>query len=94
MAQFAWSGNWQMHFEQQPGTANTRLDQTAMLVSLGSQNDFSGALTLPRNPSVFSLRSPLRPRAERSMTGPINFTLPAAVRAPQGRHERPVARAI
>jgi alpha-galactosidase len=47
MAQFAWSGNWQMHFEQQPGTANTRLDQTTMLVSLGSQNDFSGALTLP-----------------------------------------------
>jgi alpha-galactosidase len=47
MAQLAWSGNWQMHFEQQPGSASTRLDQTAMLVSLGSQNDFSGALTLP-----------------------------------------------
>lgn len=46
-AQFAWSGNWQMHFEQQPGTANTRLDQTAMIVSLGSQYDFDGPLTLP-----------------------------------------------
>lgn len=47
VAQFAWSGNWEMHFEQQPGSANTRIEQTEMLVSLGSQYDFGGPLTLP-----------------------------------------------
>ena len=46
VAQLAWSGNWQMHFEQQPGTAATRLEQTDMLVSLGTQYDFEGPLTL------------------------------------------------
>ncbi len=45
-AQLAYSGNWEMHFEQQPGTAATRLDDTDMLVTLGTQYDFEGPFML------------------------------------------------
>ena len=47
LAQFAWSGNWQMYFEHPPASANTPIDQTEMLVSLGTQYDYGGPLTLP-----------------------------------------------
>jgi alpha-galactosidase len=50
-AQFAYSGNWQMHFEQQPGTAFTYLRETDMQASLGTQNDFEGPLMLAGNSS-------------------------------------------
>jgi alpha-galactosidase len=46
MAQFAWSGNWKMTFERQPASANTTIEQTSLTVSLGTQYDADGPLTL------------------------------------------------
>lgn len=46
VASLAWSGNWKMNFEQQPRSANAGIDQADMLVTLGSQFDAGGALTL------------------------------------------------
>ncbi|MBV6432474.1 MAG: Alpha-galactosidase Mel36A [Bryobacteraceae bacterium] len=44
--ELAYSGNWQFSVERTPGTGRTLLRDTDVLVSLGTQWDFGGALTL------------------------------------------------
>ncbi|HZT31012.1 MAG TPA: alpha-galactosidase [Bryobacteraceae bacterium] len=51
LAQLAYSGNWQMRFEKTPGSAQTRLGEVELDASLGTLNDFEGALALPAGAS-------------------------------------------
>ena len=47
--ELAYSGNWQLQVERIPGTSATRNEETDMMISLGTLNDFEGALALPPN---------------------------------------------
>src|SRR4051794_30439366 len=46
MAELAWSGNWWMQVERQPGTGAAALQDQPVQVQLGMHNDFGGPLTL------------------------------------------------
>jgi alpha-galactosidase len=46
IAELAWSGNWWMQVERQPGTGAAPLRDQPVRVSLGMHNDFAGPLTL------------------------------------------------
>ncbi len=46
IAELAWSGNWWMEVERQPGTGAAPLRDQSVRVSLGMHNDFGGPLTL------------------------------------------------
>ena len=44
--ELAYSGNWQLKLERLPGSAATRNEETDLMISLGTLNDFEGALAL------------------------------------------------
>ena len=46
IAELAWSGNWWMEVERQPGTGAAPLRDQPVRVGLGMHNDFGGPLTL------------------------------------------------
>jgi alpha-galactosidase len=46
IAELAWSGNWWMQVERQPGTGAAALRGQPVRVELGTHNDFGGPLTL------------------------------------------------
>ena len=46
IAELAWSGNWWMQVERQPGTGAAPLRDQPVRVELGMHNDFGGPLTL------------------------------------------------
>ena len=46
IAELAWSGNWWMQVERQPGTGAAPLRDQPVQVGLGMHNDFGGPLTL------------------------------------------------
>src|SRR3954463_1946328 len=52
MAELAWSGNWWMQVERQPGTGAAALQDQPVQVQLGMHNDFGGSLTLAPGDSI------------------------------------------
>jgi alpha-galactosidase len=46
LAELAWSGNWRMEIERQPGTGAAPLGDQPVRIELGMHNDFGGPLTL------------------------------------------------
>ena len=52
IAELAWSGNWWMQVERQPGTGASPLRDQPVQVALGMHPDFGGALTLLPHDSI------------------------------------------
>src|SRR3954451_20171863 len=57
MAELAWSGNWWMQVERQPGTGAAALQDQPVEVELGMHNDFGGSLTLAAGDTVILPRA-------------------------------------